>query len=114
MNGPTWADRKLTPSPAGVLTSAYTMWMESCARKNGTCASRIEVYCNAQADLLLGPVPYPFFNDMTPRQRAAFYGVAAMVVIVLFHTANGIHFAVDRLLGRNVTRAKLQAKGKRA
>lgn len=90
------------------------MWMESCARKNGTCTCHSEIYRSAQADRSPGPVPYPFFNDMTPRQRAAFYGVAAMVVIVLFHTANGIHFAVDRLLGKNVTKAKLQAKGKRA
>lgn len=90
------------------------MWMESCARKNGTCKYHTEVYRTAQADLSSGLVPYPFFNDMTPRQRAAFYGVAAMVVIVLFHTANSIHFAVDSLLGKNVIKAKLQAKGKRA
>ena len=50
---------------------------------------------------------------MTVPQRLTFYGSAGIINVFLFKLANGMHLGVDRLMGKNVNRAKAQAKGKR-
>jgi len=77
-----------------LLTAGYTSWMEYCAQRNGN-------------------FPYPFFGEMDLPQRLTFYACAMVVNVGLFYAANGIHFMVDRLLGKNVAKAKRQAKGLR-
>lgn len=56
-------------------------------------------------------VPYPFFGEMDLQARLIFYACAMVVNVGLFKLANAIHFGVDRALGRNVSRARRQAKG---
>jgi len=48
---------------------------------------------------------------MKPVQRVTFYTGASAINVILFYIANGIHFGVDRMLGKNMMLAKRQAKG---
>lgn len=78
---------------SGLLTTAYAYWMERCAQINGN-------------------FPYPFLGDMQPLHRAVFYSACAVVNVMLFKIANGIHLVVDRQRGNDVQRAIDQADGK--
>lgn len=60
----------------------------------------------------LSTVPYPFLGDMQPLHRAVFYSACAVVNVMLFKIANGIHLVVDRQRGNDVQRAIDQADGK--
>jgi hypothetical protein len=56
--------------------------------------------------------PYPFLNEMNLPVRVGFYALVSLLLVLLFHLVNRIHFGFDRLVGRSVGISKLQTERK--